>query len=74
MGAPVKVLNNSDARCAELPLPTEAKFSLPGRDLAKAMNSCTVCTPSEGGTVSTSGSLATIVIGVNSWSVLYGSG
>ena len=52
---PVSDMNSSPARWIDVPLPVDAIASLPGLALRWAMNSGTVCTGSDGLTLSTLG-------------------
>ena len=52
---PVIAMNNSADRCTEVPLPDDARLTLPGLALAWSMNSCTVLAGTLGCTVITFG-------------------
>ena len=66
-------LKSSPARCAVVPTPELAKFSVRGRALASAITSRTVVAGSEGCTTSTSGSVPASVMGARSFTGLKGS-
>ena len=50
MSMPAISLNSSPDMCTDVPLPEEAKLSLPGLAFACAMNSATVLAGKSGGT------------------------
>lgn len=67
---PVRFLNSSPARWAEVPAPCEAKDSLPGEALAAAMTSLTDLNGLLSRTTSTFGETPTSMTGVNAFSWL----
>ena len=67
MSIPAMDLSSSALRCDELPLPTEAKLSLPGLALAYATSSCTDFTGSCDVTASTFGWLDVMITGARSF-------
>ncbi len=72
MKVSVCCLNSSPARCVAVPVPPEAKLIWPGRALAIAMYSFTLCALSLGLTASTSGEEPIRATGVKSLSASYG--
>jgi len=70
---PAACLNISPAKWVPLPLPAEARLSMPGLDLAIAMSSCVLFAPSAGGTTSTYAVLYDIEMPAKSLRVSYGS-
>ena len=66
MSMPARVLNSSTARCDEVPLPNEAKLSLPGLALASATSWLTVLASKLGCAISTWFTRATSETGVKS--------
>ncbi|MNT57925.1 hypothetical protein D3C72_1953330 [compost metagenome] len=70
---PATESNSSPARCPVLPLPAEAKVSLPGLALACAISSCTLFARSDELPARIIGRLATSDTGAKSLRVSYGS-
>ncbi len=68
MSTPVIVLNISPEMCCEVPLPADPKLSWLGRLFASAMNSLTFFAGSVACTTSMFGCVASIVIGLKSFS------
>ena len=63
---PVSILNISADMWIEVPLPEDAKLILPGFAFASAMNSATDLAGTEGFTIITFGTSATIAAGARS--------
>src|SRR4029079_7266367 len=72
ISTPVIVLNSSPDRWIDVPLPDDAKLSLPGFAFAYAISSCTDLNGNDGLTTSTFGTPATRITGAKSLTWSYG--
>ncbi len=72
MSIPASVRSASPERCAEVPLPVEAKCSVPGRAFASSTSARTERTGRSGCTTSTIGCAASRATGEKSVTGLYG--